>query len=296
MNHEADVGSLPQTAAEGRRRTDRLAGRSILVVGGGGPPGADDEGDIGGGAMSDGSPDEVAQTGNGQAISMVAAREGASVVVADVDPAAAANTVGRIRAENGRADVVTADVRNPGDCDRLVGEAEQQLGPLDGIVLNVGIGAGLGLAGTEAGVWDDVFDVNVRSHFLVARRALPDMNGGSIVFIGSLAGQRPGTFSPSYDASKAAVVALCRHVATEGAPRGVRANVVAPGLIDTPMGRSVSAARPARDRVRIPWGRQGTPWEVAWTAVFLLSEEASYVTGQVIVVDGGLGALPAVRR
>jgi len=78
----------------------------------------------------------------------------------------------------------------------------------------------------------------------------------------------------------------------EGSRRGVRANVVAPGLIDTPMGRRASAARPDRDRARIPLGRQGTPWEVAWAAVFLLSEEASYITAQVLVVDGGLGTLP----
>jgi NAD(P)-dependent dehydrogenase (short-subunit alcohol dehydrogenase family) len=122
---------------------------------------------------------------------------------------------------------------------------------------------------------------------------MPRLDGGSIVFIGSVAGLRPGTFSPSYDASKAGLIGLCRHVAMEGARRGVRANVVAPGLMDTPMGRRVTGARPQRDRIRIPLGRQGTAWEVASATMFLLSDEASYITAQVLAVDGGLSSLPA---
>ena len=215
--------------------------------------------------------------------------------MADIDPQAAAVTVAAIESEGGTAAGVLADVRHPADCERLVTGASAALGGLDGLVLNVGIGMGLGLAGTESQAWDDVFAVNLRSHFLVVKAALPLMSGGAIVFIGSLAGLRPGTFSPSYDASKAGVIALCRHTAMEGSPRGVRANVVAPGLIDTPMGRGASRARPERDRARVPLGRQGTAWEVAWATVFLLSDEASYITAQVLVVDGGLGTLPAGR-
>jgi NAD(P)-dependent dehydrogenase (short-subunit alcohol dehydrogenase family) len=147
----------------------------------------------------------------------------------------------------------------------------------------------MGLAGTTPEQWDSVFAVNVRSHFLLAAAALPRMpEGGSIVFISSIAGLTPGSRIPAYDSSKAALTGLCRQVAAEGARRGVRANVVAPGLIDTPLGRVATSGRPSRTKAPVPLGRQGTAWEVAEPVVFLLSDAASYITSQLLAVDGGL--------
>jgi NAD(P)-dependent dehydrogenase (short-subunit alcohol dehydrogenase family) len=254
----------------------RLRGRRILVIGAGTRPSA--------------APD--APIGNGRAIAVLCAREGAAIGCADRDAAAAEETLRLALKEGGRGAVLVADVTDAAACEQVVAEAERALGGLDGLVLNVGIGEGRGLAGSDAAAWDRTFAVNLRAHFLVARAALPKMSaGGAIVFVSSIAGKTPGSGIPAYDASKAGLDGLMRHVANEGARRGVRANVLVPGLVDTPLGRVATEGRPSRGRTRVPLGRQGTGWEIAYGAVFLLSGESSYVTGQSLTVDGGLTGL-----
>jgi NAD(P)-dependent dehydrogenase (short-subunit alcohol dehydrogenase family) len=258
-------------AAPGR---GRLAGRRVLVVGGG-------QMDIG---------EDDTPIGNGRAIAVLFAREGAAVAVADRSAESAAATVSLIERENGQAFAITADVTKEDDVNRMVAEAEKGLGEIDGIVLNVGIGAGGPfLEGTTSESWNKVFAINLTSHMLTVKAALPKMpEGSSIVFIASIAGLTAGSRLPAYDASKSALFGLCRHVAFEGARRGIRANVIAPGLMDTSIGRLATRGRPGRAATNVPLGRQGTGWETAYATLFLISDESAYVTAQTIAVDGGL--------
>lgn len=267
---------LPPEASGAVQGRTRLAGRRLLVIGAGTRP----------------SPEPDPPIGNGRAISVLAAREGATVACADVDEGSARETLDYIEKEGGRGAVLVADVQEPEACERAVAEADRLLGGLDAMVVNVGIGLGRGLEDTDAAAWDQTFAVNLRGHFLLARAALPRLEAGSsIVFISSVAGRKPGSRMPAYDASKAGLEGLCRHVALEGARRRVRVNLVVPGLIDTPLGRLATRGRPSRARSPIPLGRQGTGWEVAYATIFLISDEASYVTGQALVVDGGVSGL-----
>lgn len=252
---------------------ERLLGHTVLVVGAGSMP----------------SPEPDAPVGNGRAISVACAREGARVVCADRDEASARVTASLVRDVGGEATVVVADISDEDGCAEMVAAARD----LTGVVCNAGIGRGAGgLIGTSADDWDATLAVNLRGPFLIARLAMPLLTvGGSFVFIGSLAGLQPGSRLPAYDASKAGLIGLSRHVALEGARQGVRSNVVAPGLIDTPLGRAATRGRPTRGRTPVPLGRQGTAWEVAAATVFLLSDEASYITGTTLSVDGGLGLI-----
>ena len=252
----------------------RLTGRRILVVGGGQQ-------------VVDADTDPV---GNGRAMAMLFAREGAHVAVADRSAEAGQATVDLIHAEGGQASLIQADISREDDIVRMVGTAVETLGGLDGLVLNVGIGVGgLGLGAVKAEEWDAVLGVNLRGPMLCCREALPRLaEGSSIVFISSIAGLVAGSRLPAYDASKAALGGLMRHVALEGSRKGVRANIIAPGLVDTPLGRRATQGRPSRGTAPQFFGRQATGWEIAYAALFFMSDEAVYVTGQTLAVDSGL--------
>jgi NAD(P)-dependent dehydrogenase (short-subunit alcohol dehydrogenase family) len=274
---QADSGPAP-TPAEARGEAagrGRLRGRRLLVVGGGQQDHGLDDPPI----------------GNGRAMSVLFAREGASVAISDLDEDSARATAELVRAEGATAEVIVADAADETAAEATFRQAGDALGGLDGVVLNVGIAAGLLLRGTSAEDWDRVMAVNVRSQFLGCKHALATMaDGGSVVLIGSVASREVLPF-PAYGASKAALESLCRQAAVEGAP-AVRVNLLLPGLIDTSLGRLASSVSPLREQVKIPARRQGTAWEIAYAALYLLSDESSYVTGQSLVVDGGLTTAP----
>ena len=250
----------------------RLQGRRILVVGAGQRPSSD--ADI---------------YGNGRAMSVLFAHEGAAVACADKVLSSAQETVHLVQEKGAKGVAIEADVTRESSIVDMFGAASAGLGGLDGVVINVGIGNGKSLADQTAENWDEVMNVNLRGHMLVAKHAIQQLaQGGAIVFISSVASRSPMSRQPAYEASKAALAALCRAVALDGQPKGIRANVLSPGLMDTPMGREASGKRPNRAARPLPFGRQGTGWEVAYPALFLLSHDASYVNALDLVVDGGL--------
>jgi len=251
-----------------------MRGRRVLVVGAGTEDYGQDDPDL--------------PVGNGRAACVLLAREGAAVACADLVLERAATTLGLVESEGGSGVAIGADASVEADVIRMFDEADAALGGIDGVVCNVGVGRGGGLAGTSVDDWDAVMAVNLRSHFLGCKHGVPRLDpGGAIVLVSSLAGIRPGSGIPAYDSSKAALGGLCRHAAMEGERGGVRVNVVAPGLVDTPLGRIATKMRPGRTKGRLPFGRQATPWDIAYATVFLLSDEACYVTGQTLAVDGG---------
>ena len=255
---------------------NRLNGRRVLVVGGGQ-------------RTFDAATDPI---GNGRAMSLLFAREGAQVAVADVNLASAEDTVGRIAAEGGLGFAIAADVTLESDVRRMIDAAHHVMGGLDGMVLNVGTFGQPGLEAVSAEEWNRIYDVNVRGPMLACREALPRFeNAGSIVFISSIAALRAGSQMAVYDSSKAALGGLMRNIAHVGARRGIRVNLVYPGLVDTPNGRTAGAGRPSRGKGHIPFGRQATAWEIAYAVLFFISEESAYVTAQTLAVDSGLSGM-----
>jgi NAD(P)-dependent dehydrogenase (short-subunit alcohol dehydrogenase family) len=257
--------------------TGRLQGKVAIVVGAG---------------------SIAADVSNGAACALTFAREGARVLCADRNLAAAQDTMWRIREAGGEGEAFLADVRDAAQIRAMVDHCIARFGRVDVLHHNVGIEEFGELTEVTEESWDRVHAINLKGAMLTNREVVPHMvrqGGGSIVNISSIASRK---WSPmqflSYSTSKAALNHMTRVNARQYARHGVRCNVILPGLIDTPHAAALfpdaESARQGREmrNARCPMGRQGTPWDIANAALFLASDESSYVTGIELVVDGGL--------
>lgn len=255
----------------------RLAGKRIAV--------------IGAGSIGDG-------WGNGKAAAVCFARQGASVLCVDCDALAAAVTADIILAEGGAAVTCAVDVTDADAGATIVAAMDRAFGGCDVLHFNVGISSKGGAIETSDAEWERVFDVNLTSALRLTRAVLPLMRaqgGGVLTYVSSLAAVLSGPYSyVSYEASKAALCRFSRSVARENAKHNIRSNTILPGVIETPhvmafVDPDTDAGDLAKARAAmVPMGRQGTAWDIAHAAVFLASEEAAYITGIDMRVDGGL--------
>lgn len=243
-----------------------------------------------------------AAKGIGQAIALRLAEAGAEIMVADIDLDSAQETVTRIESLGGKATLIRLDTSNVADARAVIENITQTGGRCDILVNNAGIfpfATALDL--TEAS-WDQVLDVNLKGSFFLAQAVAKAMIaggcGGSIVNIASIDGLHPTGNLAHYDASKGGLVMLTKSLAKEWGPQGIRVNAIAPGSIATPgAAAATSASMPSTSissvgmmesfLARIPLGRTGEPDDIATAVLFLVSHAASYVTGSLLLVDGG---------
>ena len=238
--------------------------------------------------------------GNGKATAILFAREGAGVMLVDYNIEAAKETKRIIDEEGGECIVFKADVSKASDCKSMVEKCIQTFGRVDILHNNVGIAGYGGLVETSEETWDRVMNINLKSMFLTCKYVLPYMEkqgSGSVVNISSIGAIRMQR-SPAiaYAASKAGVIALSREVAIQYAAKGIRVNAILPGLMKTPVvaaiakdGGDIDIEEVWKQRDAMsPTSKQGEAWDVAHAALFLTSDEAKYITGTTLVVDGGI--------
>jgi len=239
--------------------------------------------------------------GNGKATSVLFAREGAKIFGVDINLSSAEETKSIIDQERGVCTVAKVDVSNPDDVKSMVDQCIKTYGRIDVLHNNVGIVVLGGPVDTSEETWDRVMSVNLKSMFLTCKYALPHMEkqgGGTIINISSVAAIRyTGIPYITYYASKAGILGLTQGIALQYAAKNIRANCILPGLMDTPLIREplkdFYAAGDVDKMIEIrnkqcPTGKMGDAWDVAHAALFLASEEAKYITGTQLVVDGGL--------
>jgi len=249
---------------------DRLRGKVALVTGG--------------------------ASGIGAATARVFAAEGAKVVVSDVQEDAARSVVDGIQKSGGQAAFVRCNVTKEAEVAAMVAFAEKTFGRLDVIVNNAGVESHLPVADTSEEVWDRIMDINGKGVFLCTKHAIPAMRragGGSIINMSSVFGLIGSPGFAAYHASKGAVRLLTKSTALAHAKEGIRANSIHPGAIDTPMLRALIDMEPDPKAAEVEWlkvepiGRFGRPEDIAYGALYLASDEASFVTGTELVIDGG---------
>jgi NAD(P)-dependent dehydrogenase (short-subunit alcohol dehydrogenase family) len=238
--------------------------------------------------------------GNGAATARILARNGARIFGCDLSLSAAQHTESRIRAEGGEITVISANVTQDASVKAAVEACLETYGRIDILVNNVGRSEPGGPAEMAEAVWDAQVDVNLKSVYLCCHHVLPlleKQGGGVVVNVASIAGLRYiGKPQVAYSATKAAVIQFTKATAVLYAAKSVRLNVVVPGLMDTPLvglladkyaGGDVAGFK-AKRNAAVPMGHMGNSWDVAMAAAFLASQQARYITGQPIVVDGGI--------
>ena len=232
----------------------------------------------------------------GRATALLLARHGARLAIGDVDEAGTAETVRMIEDEGGEASYIATDVTSETAIKHLIDTAAERLGGLDVGFFNAGLQRSGEVESFPVEDWDALFTVNPRHCFLAAKHAVPHLRAGSdavLVFTASLAAVKGGPGMTAYSASKGAIVGFSRALSAELAPH-IRVNTICPGWIDTPFNQpaiSFMGGRDAQERAvsqSVPMGRQGTPEEIASAVLYLASPASSYMTGQILLVDGGV--------
>lgn len=235
-----------------------------------------------------------AARGIGRHISLRFAREGARVVAADLDGDGARRVAAEVAATGAEALALEVDVGDPASVDAAFAAVGQRFGRLDVLVNNAGIGSNQPVLEMPLAEWERNLRVNLTGTFLCAQaaaRLMVRQGGGRIINIASISGQRGGIGRGAYGAAKAGVIQLTRVMAVELAARGVRVNAISPGPVDTDQSRGTHTPATRRAYLdRIPQQRYGQGWEIAAAAVFLASDDASFVAGHVLNVDGGFNA------
>lgn len=257
----------------------RLQGKTAIIVGGGQQPGE--------------------TIGNGRATAIRFAREGATVMIVDIDEGLAQETLKAVEEKGGQGSVLSADITREEDCSRIAETCRARYGRIDILHNNVGRSRGdRGTVELDVAMWDELMAMNLKGMFMTCKHVLPvmrDQRAGAIINISSTSSLASGQ-TLTYRTSKGAINTMTQHMAHENAPYGIRVNAILPGLMDTPMAIERRARERGVDRsvireernAQVPLGAMGTAWDVANAALFLASDEAAYVTGVLLPVDGGL--------